>query len=54
MITIYGKFDDSDAGKKLSFSDNMAKQNGWVPIITTGAKIKIKSRTTNSPTIQRM
>ena len=31
----------------------MAKQNGWVPIITTDAKIKIKPRTTNSPTIQR-
>ena len=28
VITIYVKFDDSDAGKKLSSSDNMAKQNG--------------------------
>ena len=53
VITIYVKFDDSDAGKKLSSSGNMANQDGWVPIITTDAKIKIKPRTTNSRTIQR-
>ena len=52
VITVYVKFDDSDVGKKLSSSDNMVKQNGWFPIITTDAKIKIKPRTTNSPTIQ--
>ena len=35
VITIYVKFDDSDAGKKLSSSNNLAKQNFWVPITAT-------------------
>ena len=53
VITIYVKFDDSDAGKKMSSSNNLAKQNCWVPITATDTKIKIKPRTINSPTIQR-
>ena len=53
VITIYVKFDDSDVGKKLSSSNNLAKQNFWVPITATDTKIKIKPRTINLPTIQR-
>ena len=50
---IYVKFDDENAGKNMTASDRLAKENNWVPIVRTDTLIKIKQHNFNSPAIRR-
>ena len=50
---VYIKFDDENAGRNLSMSNRIGRENGWIPVVQTDTLIKVKHRNVNSPTIRR-